>query len=95
MTDTEKLTGKPPETDDNGLEFTPALLIFPAALVLSIWDDVTWAAWTAVAVGLLGVVLTPVAFYYARRDAKISGWAYFVLTLITVKFAAGAWAFLF
>jgi hypothetical protein len=97
MTDTHKptLTDKPAETDDgSGLEYAPLLLILPAAMVLAIWDNVTWAAWTAFTVGLLGLALTPVALYYAKRDGKIKLWAYVVLALITTKFVGGAWAFL-
>lgn len=95
--DTDQLTdtGQPAENDDWGLDCAAAL-VFAGVVVLSNWDDVTWAAWTAVVVGLLGLVLAPVAIHYAdKRDNKISNWTWVGLGLITPRFLMDAWTFLF
>jgi hypothetical protein len=98
-------TGKPPDTeqpastgktdDDGGLEYVPALLIFPAAVVLTFWHGVGWAAWTAVVVGLIGMVLIPITFYRGGRNGKFEWWAFLGTAFFTAKFVAGAWTVLF
>ncbi|GAA3233817.1 hypothetical protein GCM10010468_66580 [Actinocorallia longicatena] len=69
-------------------------LVLPAAVVLTFWQGTLWAAWPALVVGLLGVILTPVALYRVESaGTRVPWWGYLGMGALTCKFLGESWLF--
>ncbi|GAB3668310.1 hypothetical protein GCM10027589_34680 [Actinocorallia lasiicapitis] len=78
-----------------GLEYSGMFLVLPATVVLTFWQDTAWAAWPALAAGLLGLALTPLAVWWVESSGtRVPWWAYLGMGALSCKFIGETLRFL-